>query len=307
MTRRTGILLLLVMNFVWGGSYAVIKWALQYMPPATLAMTRFLIGGIVLYALVPRPRPPISRRDWIGVTLVGALGISLAFLLNFWGLKLTTATKAAIEVTLEPIVLVLLARFVLFEKVHPRTGLALAISLAGTILLLLAGKDAATLWKELVGGGELLGDFLILFSVALGSIYTVLNKPVARHIGSMWATALSCIIGAVLLIPVCAWEVYGGHVIQWSFGLVSAVLFLGLICTALGFALWNRVLVDLPAGDMAVTLNVQPLAGIIIGWVWLGETMTWLGYAGAALILAGVFLLSVESHPPTHDQIETSP
>jgi len=297
MTRRTGILLLLAMNFVWGGSYAVIKWALQFMPPATLAMTRFLIGGVVLMLLVPRPAPRISRRDWIGVALVGALGISLAFLLNFWGLQRTTATKAAIEITLEPIALVLLARLVLAETLRARTSLALAVSLAGTFLLLFAGKDPASVWKELTAGGELLGDLLVLASVNLGGVYTVLSKPVTGRIGPMWTTALSSLIGAILLAPASAWELFNGHVIQWSIGLGVALLFLGLVCTALGFALWNRVLVDLSAGDMAVTLNIQPLAGIIIGWLWLGETMTFGGYAGAALILAGVSLLPVKSAP----------
>ncbi|MBP7633616.1 DMT family transporter [Candidatus Ozemobacteraceae bacterium] len=297
MSRRTGILLLLVMNFVWGGSYAVAKWALQFMPPAMLLMSRFLLGGLVLLLVAPRPLPRISRRDWLGVTLVGALGITLAFLLNFWGLQRTTATKAAIEITLEPIILVLLARMFLAERLHPRTMAALAISLSGTFLLLLGGKDAATLWKEIVGAGELLGDILVLFSVALGGVYTVISKPVSRRIGAMWTTALSSLIGAGLTVPLAVWEIGAGHVIQWNTGLVLAILFLGLICTALGFALWNLVLIDMPAGIMAVTLNIQPLAGIIIGWLWLGETMTLTGYAGTALILGGVSLLPVEAPP----------
>ncbi|HQG27413.1 MAG TPA: DMT family transporter, partial [Candidatus Ozemobacteraceae bacterium] len=209
----------------------------------------------------------------------------------------TTATKAAIEITLEPIILVLLARMFLAERLHPRTMAALAISLAGTFLLLLGGKDPATLWKEIVGAGELLGDILVLFSVALGGVYTVISKPVSRRIGAMWTTALSSLIGAGLTLPLAAWEIGAGHVIQWSPGLVLAILFLGLICTALGFALWNLVLIDMPAGIMAVTLNIQPLAGIIIGWLWLGETMTLTGYAGTALILGGVSLLPVETPP----------
>ncbi len=297
MSRRTGILLLLVMNFVWGGSYAVAKWALGFMPPATLLMSRFLLGGLVLLLVAPRPLPRIARRDWLGVTLVGALGITLAFLLNFWGLQRTTATKAAIEITLEPIILVLLARLFLAERLHPRTMVALAISLAGTFLLLLGGKDAATLWQEIVGAGELLGDILVLISVALGGVYTVISKPVSRRIGAMWTTALSSLIGAGLTVPLAVWEIGAGHVIQWNGGLVLAILFFGLICTALGFALWNLVLIDMPAGIMAVTLNVQPLAGIIIGWLWLGETMTLTGYAGTALILGGVSLLPVEAPP----------
>lgn len=305
MSRRTGILLLLVMNFIWGGSYAVAKWVLQFMPPATLLMSRFLLGGFVLLLVAPRPFPRISRRDWLGVTLIGALGITLAFLLNFWGLQRTTATKAAIEITLEPIVLVLLARLFLAERFHPRTVLALTISLAGTFLLLLGGKNAATLWNEIVGAGELLGDLLVLASVALGGVYTVISKPVSRRIGAMWATALSSLIGAALTVPLSAWEIGTGHVIQWSAGLGIAVLFLGLICTALGFALWNLVLIDMPAGVMAVTLNIQPLAGIIIGWLWLGETMTLTGYAGTALILGGVSLLPVEA-PPASGKSESA-
>jgi len=93
-------------------------------------------------------------------------------------------------------------------------------------------------------------------------------------------------------------EYFRSPVLNFTYSIISSVIFLGVICTALGYGLWNLVLTKSPAGEMAVTLNLQPLGGIIIGYLWLGETMKWGGYLGTFLILLGVTIIL---HKPKSD------
>ncbi|MFZ2958126.1 MAG: EamA family transporter [Candidatus Ozemobacteraceae bacterium] len=290
MNPRIAFWLLILMNLIWGGSYAISKWTLMFIPPATLALIRFALGGTVLLLFTNRKAATFSRRDWFDLALIGGLGISIAFILHLWGIKLTSATKVSIEITLEPVFMILLAILFLRESPQPRMIGALCISITGTLLLVTDGKSFPQLWTEMTSGGELYGDLLVILSVILGGVYTVLSKPPARRLGAMAATAWGSLLGALFLIPVSAWEVWTGPAIIWSWGMVLAVGYLGLICTALGYTVWNLVLIDMPVSEMAITLNVQPLAGMIIGMYWLGERLSGIGWIGATTILIGVYL-----------------
>lgn len=290
LSPRLGFWLLVGMNAIWGGSYALAKWALQFIPPATLSVLRFSIGcGVLLLFCRPWPRP--SGRDWRDLGMIGGFGIALSFLCHYWGISLTTATKTSLEIAMEPVFLLLMSMVILKEPFKPKTFGALSLAMGGTFLLMIDGKDLSRLWQELVGGGEFRGDLLVLCSIVLGGLYTVLSKPLSTRLGALPATAYGGLVGSLFLLPFVGWEMAHHPGIIWTWPLVGTVLFLGLICTAFGYALWNYILVGMPASDMAVTLNVQPLAGVLVGMLCLGERLGMTGWAGAACILLGVSLV----------------
>jgi drug/metabolite transporter (DMT)-like permease len=169
--------------------------------------------------------------------------------------------------------------------------MSLGLSLCGALVLVFAGKTLPQLQAELFRGGELFGDVLVFLSVFLGAVYTILNKPLATRIGSLSSTAWSCLTGGILLLPLAIVEFQQGNVIQWQASVVLAFLFVTIVCTAVGYALWNRCLTEIPAGKLGLTLFVQPLAGIVVGILWLGETLQWSNGVGGLFILAGVWLI----------------
>ncbi len=290
--------ILILMNAIWGGSYALSKWTLQYVPSATLAAIRFVVGGAILWWLVPAHLPPLRRNDWRDLFIVGALGIALAFMVHYAGLAATTATKASIEVALEPLFILCLAVVFLGESFSWRFVLSMLISLFGTVLLVGGGKDWGTLRTELIGGGEFYGDGMMILSVILGAVYTVANKPVSGRVGALKATAVGCLLGGFMLVPLAIRELLVlGLSVQWSWGVVASIAFQALICTALGYYLWNDVLIGLPASVLGMTLNIQPLAGVLVGILWLGESLAWLGWFGAALIILGVAVAPTSADP----------
>ncbi|MBF0499678.1 MAG: EamA family transporter [Candidatus Riflebacteria bacterium] len=290
MNPRLVFWLLIVMNIVWGASNGIAKWSLQFVPPATFAMLRYGIGGGVLFFLVERNQKRITQNDWFQLSVVGGFGIALGYIMQLWGLRLTTATKASIEVMLEPIFLVILGMIFLRESVKFRTMAALFLSLTGTLLLIADGKSLAQLQVEIINRGELYGDFLVILAVLIMTTYTVLIKPSLKRLGVIRATAWGNLIGAGCLFPFSIWEIVRGEPLVFSWGVAASVVFIGLIGTALGYVLWNLILIDTPASDMAVTLYVQPLAGILVGMCCLGERLGWTGFLGVATVLFGVLL-----------------
>jgi drug/metabolite transporter (DMT)-like permease len=295
MEARLLFLALCLMNAVWGMSYALTKWTLLHVPPATLAALRFFVGGGVLYLLVDRRAPPLTRRDWTDLLRIGFLGISVAFMFHYWGIQRTMATKAALAMALEPAFIVCLSLIVLKEHLHRRLILALGISFAGAAMVLIGDKPWATIVAEMTGGGEVFGDVLILFSVVLGSLYTILNKPVIARLGALRATAVGCLLGALFLLPLAVKENPGVVLLSLPWEVMLSIAFLSLVCTAFGYVLWNYVLGKISASEIAVSLNIQPLSGALMGMWAFGESLSGLGIIGAILILFGVSLSGEKS------------
>ncbi|MEW6712704.1 MAG: EamA family transporter [Candidatus Riflebacteria bacterium] len=290
----TAFIVLLAINLCWGASYAATKFALEVVPPTTLAFIRFVIGGFFLALIPAGARHHLTQKDWKDLFLIGAFGVAIAYSLLNLGLQMTTSTRTAIAAALEPIFTIVLAAIILKEGLKSRTMLAMAISIAGALLLMLGDKSPQQLINEITSGGEFMGDLIVIVSILLAALYSILMKPVATRIGAIRATSISFFIGAVLLLPVVYLEMSQLWPVNFSNRALAAVIFLGLICNALAFGIWNWILKHTNAGTMAVTLNAQPLGGVAIGWVWLNEALTVNGLIGAFLILTGIWILPRE-------------
>lgn len=292
-----GIIILLSINLAWGASYAVAKYALNVVPPSTLAFIRFIIGGFFLL-LLPTPehhKTRLTRHDWKDLFLIGSFGLAISNALLNLGLQMTTSTKTAIAASLEPIFTIFLAALVLKEVLQRSTFFATAVSILGAAILLLDNKSIAQLLTELTAAGGLLGDILVILSIFTTALYSVLMKPVAQRLGAIRATAYGFLIGAALLSPIVFVEMSQLWPISFTRESLLAIMFLGVICNAVSYMLWNMILRHTDAGVMAVTLYAQPVGGVIVGWLWLGESLSFTGLVGAALIFAGIWLLPGES------------
>lgn len=292
---RIAFAILLCVNLCWGASYAAAKYALEVVPPSTLAFIRFVIGGFFLL-LIPaaKNRVKMQAQDWKNLFLIGAFGLAICNALLNLGLQMTSSTKTAINASLEPVFTILLACIFLKEALQRKTIFAMGISIAGAFVLMLGNKTLAQLFAELFKSGEFLGDLLVALSIFLAAVYSILMKPVTLRLGAVRATAYSFFIGAILLSPIVLLEISQLWPLEFNRGAVISILFLGIICNAVAFMLWNLILKHTDAGVMAVTLYAQPVGGVLLGWLWLGETLSFIGFLGAALIFAGIWLLPGE-------------
>jgi drug/metabolite transporter (DMT)-like permease len=274
----------------------VAKFALDVVPPSTLAFMRFFIGGFFL-AIIPNNghRARLNNKDWKDLFVIGSFGLAISNALLNLGLQMTTSTKTAIAASLEPIFTIFLAALMLKEVLQRKTMLATAISILGASLLLLDSKTVSQLFSELVSSGGFLGDILVVLSIFTTALYSILMKPVAQRIGAMRATSLSFFIGAALLSPIAIIELSQLWPISFTRESLLAIMFLGVICNAVCYLIWNIILRHTEAGVMAVTLYAQPAGGVIVGWLWLGESLSTTGLIGACLIFAGIWLLPGES------------
>ena len=283
----TAYVVLIVANVVYGSGYAVSRVVLDHMGPATLSFCRLAIGSLVLVPLALAQRRedrPLSRSDRWSIFWMGLFGFAAAFAFGNWGLRLSTATNAALLITVEPVSLILLSPLVLGERLTRRVGVGALLTVVGATVVVLNGIPGASVaiaphWR---------GDLLLVLSGAAYAGYSLFGRDVLARHRAVPVTAWSILWGLVVMAPFTVAEWLAGDRPDWTQAAIIGTLYLGLVITALGYLIWNWGLERVEAPRLAIFVNIQPLAGALLGVVALGEALTIYTVAGGVLILVGV-------------------
>jgi drug/metabolite transporter (DMT)-like permease len=199
------------------------------------------------------------------------------------GLERSSAVHGALLSPLEPIGILLGAAFVLREPLGFAHVVAGVFGVVGTVLIVVSGSGG-------VAGGDLLGDLEIAAGHLCWAIYTLAAKPlVARH------DPLRVAIGAALLswiplVPLAATEPFDP---ARALPALVWVVLLAFLATAVSMVAWNRALREVSAGTMALFVFVQPVVGLAIGVLALGERVGWWAIIGTTLIVQGVAIATL--------------
>ena len=277
--------ILIKLAYAWAPIDAVTLLALRmiYATPFFLLMA--------LWSKRRRGMPPMARRDWIAILWLGFIGYYLASLVDFMGLQYVTAAMERLMLYLYPTIVVVISALFLKQRITGRILLALALSYAGILLvfardLSLAG-DAQAIW---VGGA------LVFAGAFLYALYLVGAGPVIARLGSLRFIALAMLVSAVFVFvqfvatrPVSALDVpLRIHLLSLAMAVFATVLPTYLIAEAIKRIGANRT---------SLVGSLGPVFTIGLGFWILEEPVHWIQLGGAALVLAGVALVTLEAHP----------
>ena len=264
---------------VWGSTYLVTTEMLPMDRPLLAAAARALPVGLLL-VLVFRRLPEGSW--WWRSFMLGFLNIGLFFALLFVAAYRLPGGVAATVGAVQPLLIVALAGPLLGERLSVGKVVAGALGIAGVALLVLraeASLDAVGVLAALAGA----------VSMAAGVVLTKrwtgkLGRPASLFAFTAWQLVAG---GAVLAVLAVAVE---GMPPSLTVENGTGFLYLGVVGTALAYALWFRGIERLPASAISFLGLMSPLAASVLGFVVLGQTYTaWQG-AGVALVLAAVLL-----------------
>jgi drug/metabolite transporter (DMT)-like permease len=277
----------LLVVVAWGCSFAVTRVTVQEIPPFTLAFLRFLLATLLLWIPARRHRHTlIAAEDRRALFLLGFVGATLYFGFENVGLKYTTATHGALIVATIPLITEVANDFCRRRLPKLLVLAGLLIALAGVVLLVGPGEGEATL----------LGDLLMLAAAITWVWYTFLADRLVKCYPNLLLTFRIMTVGALTLLPGALLEAFLLPLPRPSLAAWGGVLFLGSVCSALAYHLWNRAI---PVLGVTVTNNLQygiPLVGVITGVLALGEPLTLNILTGGSLILGGVLLACRKSN-----------
>lgn len=274
---------------LWGGLYVVSSWGFDAVPPLTLAFFRMVLGASVLLVLVgvSKPRRSFSRAEWRSFAVLGAW-VAVSIATQYLGTDLTSAGQGSLVTILTPVFTLGLAVTVLDEALSRRGALGMALATVGTLVVVVgrSGVDA---------GNSLLGSGLLVVAGLTFAVYTVFGKPLVRRYSALEAATYATLTSLPLfglfalaeyLLRPAAFDV------TVTPTLVAAVAYLGVCGTAAAWYLWYKGMEYVDAGTVAVFFFAQPVVGVALGAVLLGEPVGTAIFTGGGVMLVGIYLAS---------------
>ena len=278
-------LIMLVLAVIWGGAFFFIGVAVRHVPPMTYVWLRVTIAAVALWIFVKARGGSLDlpRQVWGSIVLLAVLNNALPFTLFGWGQTHIASGLASILNATTPIWGVLVAHFfTVDERMNPRKIAGVLLGFGGVATMigpsLLSDIGSSALAQLACVGAALSYAFAGVWarrfkrlgisplSITTGQLTAaaVVMLPVSMIAEHPWTTALP---------PVSAW---------------AAITALAVLCTAFGYVLYFKLIDGAGATNaMLVTLLVPPVA-ILLGGLFLGETLAPQDFAGLALIALGL-------------------
>jgi drug/metabolite transporter (DMT)-like permease len=284
----TGLLLAVLGAIGFSGKAIIVKLAYRYgVDAVTLIMYRMLFA-LPIFALMAwwasRNRPPLTRKDWLGVLALGFTGYYLSSFLDFAGLNYVSASLERLILYLNPTIVMLLGLVLYKRRVSGRHIAGMAISYCGVVVVFgqeLSLQGAHTAW----------GGLLVFLSAVCYSVYLVYSGEMVRRLGSLRLVGLAtsvaclfCLLQFAVLRPMSA-ALVAPEVVGLS--IINATL-----CTAAPVLMVMMAVERIGASMAAQAGMVGPLFTIFMSTLLLGEPFTALVAAGTALVIAGIFVFT---------------
>ena len=272
-------------NLLGGSSYVVTSLALRGFTSVELVFWRILAAALLLSLLLfSRLRKlKLSAEDWLRTAAVGVLGYAAPLLIGTRGQELSSSTKAALLIGIEPVSIVLLSALFLGERLSGRRIACILCGLIGGVLIVLQGS--APMARTLTP--DLLGDLLLFLHGFGWALYTIIGKPVLRRVDPLTFTGLTTLFALAPTAPL-AWSSLSRprHCPPES---IAALAYLTVAVTILACWCWNKAMEEIPASSLANFIFLQPLVGVLLGVGVQGEALTRWSAAGGVMILAGAY------------------
>jgi drug/metabolite transporter (DMT)-like permease len=285
---------LVVTMFLWGLAWPVGRVLVTGLPPISIAVLRYAIVVPVLFVILWFKKTRLSiRRQWtINLVVMGLLSTTLYQAFFLYGVTYAAASDDSLVIGVGPVLIAVLASFVLNEPLTRTKVLGLLSGLAGIAVISLLSPNTNV-------PNRLLGVTLVFGGATAYALYTVLlRRFVATNRASNTEGALSSLsilawislFGWIFLIPFSFLEAPWTY--NWSGTSWLGILYLALLSTVVGYFFYVEGVSKIGASRAAIFSNLVPVFGVISSILLLGEHASpWHGVS-FLLILAGVVLVN---------------
>ncbi len=286
------LLLLLILGTIWGTSYLLIKVILVDVGPMTLVTGRLALSAIIIWALLRlRGTPfPRGRRLWTAYAVIGLLNGALPFTLISWGELYISSGSAALLQATTPLFTILLAHVLTRDdRLTWSKVLGVVLGFVGVGLLM---------WPEVRQGfgSSAMGMLAIVASSLCYALSAIFTRWRLQGQDPTTSSAGQFTMGLVYILPL-AFIFERPLAIRPSMTVIAAWLTLAIVCTVVAYIIYYELLEKTSASYATMVTYIIPVNGLILGAIFLTETLNSLVLLSLALVLCGVLL--VKSTGPT--------
>jgi drug/metabolite transporter (DMT)-like permease len=275
---------------IWGSTYLLNKIAVTELPPLMLASIRFLIASVLIFiiARILGYSLKITKAQFKNCAIVGFLFLTFGNGGVVWALKYVDSGFAALEISAQPLVILLMMRFFEGKKILPMSMVGVLLGIIGIYLLVSQ--------KELIGQeGSALGMIMIfvcMLSWSYGSLFVskadlpsnfFINTGYQMITGGSMLLIASLVFGETWTLPS-----------QWSQPVQISMILLVLFGSIVAFTSFNYLLRVVSPEKVATSTYVNPVIAMLLGWYLLNEQITAQSIIAAVVLLTGVYFINTK-------------
>ncbi|WP_266170828.1 DMT family transporter [Dyella subtropica] len=281
-SQRGAVAAMLVTILIWAYSWVVMKQVLQHASPFQFAALRYVLGALVLFAVLLATRQSLRPPPLLPTVLIGLCQTAAFQGLGQWALVEGGAGHVALLAYTMPFWAVLLAWAILREKPTARHWLGMGLAAVGLLCIIEP-------WRGLGSGSS------TLLAIAAGGAWamgTVLSKRMfLRHAPSpLNLTAWQMLFGALALcVPALG---IPQRPIEWSWDFIGGLTYSVVLASSVAWGLWLMVLRRLPTAVASLSSLGVPIVSVLLAWAILHEQPTSMEALGIVFVLLGLMAVS---------------
>ena len=286
--RSVSPLFALIPAQVLFGSLPVIgKVVLAVIPPFALVGIRVAITAAILFVIqLFRRRIWLKEKgDYWRFALLSLFGVVLNQLLFISGLSLTKASNTSLLAVLIPVFALTVGALAGLEKLTWKKVAGIVCAAVGVVLLIDPRKASFS-------SQTTIGDLMIIFNCLAYGIYVATSQKVIVRNGTFRSIMWVFIFASVICVPLGAFSLSGVDTAAVSTDIWLIAIYIGIGATAAPYLLNAWALSKVNPSTVAVFVYLQPLIGFLLAVIFLGETVDAMFAVSAALIFAGVYLVT---------------
>lgn len=284
--KKTANIAAIILMIIWGMSYLSIKVVVKEIEPTLSAFYRFIIASVILFLIlkIKYPKEKILKEDRGRMALGGLFGVALYFLFENYSVYYTSASNVAILLSSIPVFTLISQRIIFKEKIRTFKAIGALLSVIG-IIIIITSKNRISLFSK-----GTIGDLMALGAAFIWVIYNMITSRYKGNYKSITITAYQSLWGCLFLSP----SIFFSALRMPSGKVILNLLFLGILCSCVGYVLYIYCLEKLGATIITTYINLQPIISLISAYFILKESINLLQIIGSIIIISGVFFVSLE-------------
>ena len=276
---------------LFGGNTVAIKFSLSGLGVFTVPAIRFGIAAVVisLWAWATHQSLRINRRQLLHLSIIGVI-FFIQLSLFIFGLSKTYASRGTLLANIQPFFVLFLAHFfVAGDRITGRKLIGIVLGFTGVVFVFLAQNGEGSELRQ--------GDMIILAAAFVWACSGVYTKNILADLQPFQVVLVQTLVAAPLFLTGAM--VSGEFAVnRFDTGVVTAVLYQGLVATSFGFVAWNTLLQKHGAVALHSFIFLMPVTGVFLGGALLKEPITAQILAALALIAAGIIIVNTRRKTP---------
>ncbi|WP_394971952.1 EamA family transporter [uncultured Croceitalea sp.] len=289
--RPTLIILAFISIYVvWGSTYLLNKIAVTELSPFFLASIRFIMAGLLIFVIARAlgQSLKVTKKQFLNTLLLGFLFLSYGNGVAVWALKYIDSGFAALEVSAQPLVILIMMYILQGKKIQPMSILGVVLGVIG-IYLLVSQQEILSNENSIIG---VIMMFSVMISWGYGSLYVKKADLPQNYFVNTGYQMLNA--GILLCFMSLAFQEKWSWPNLWQTDTQWSMVLLIIFGSIVAFTSFNFLLKHVSPEKVATNTYVNPIVALFLGWLFLNEKITPQSIIAAIILLAGVYFINTK-------------